>query len=93
MLLLFRLLGAFNVAVGVLTIAITVTAYRRGEPWAWWTLLIGNTLGFGAPITYDQVVGAIGIFEVLEIALLAAIYVVLALTAPFSNPFGAVRER
>jgi hypothetical protein len=81
-LLLFHLLGAYNVAFAVLAIAIAATAFRRGEGWAWWALLVGNTLGFGAPMTYDQIVGEIGVFEVLEVVGIAAIYAALAATVP-----------
>lgn len=42
--LLFRPYGACNVAFGVLGLAITLTAFRRGERWAWWALIIGNTI-------------------------------------------------
>lgn len=84
-LLLFRLLGAYNAAFAILAIAIAVTAFRRGERWAWWALLGGNTIAFLAPMTYDQIVGAIGPFEVLEFVALGAIYAALAVTAPFGR--------
>jgi len=80
---LFRLYGAFNVAVALLAIAITITAFRRGEGWAWWALLVGNTVAFGAAMTYDRIVGAIGPFEVLEYVGVAGIYAALAVTVPF----------
>ncbi len=81
-LLLFRLLGAYNVAFAVLAIAIALTAFRRGERWAWWALLVGNTIAYGAPMIYDQIVGAIGVFEILEFFGIAAVYLALAFTAP-----------
>ena len=43
---LFRVYGAFNVAFGLLAIAIAATAFRRGDRWAWWALLAGNTIAF-----------------------------------------------
>jgi len=82
--LLFRLLGAYNLAFGVLAIAIAAVALRHGDAWAWWALLVGNTIAFGAPMTYDQIVGAIGPFELLEYAATFGIYVALAVTAPLS---------
>lgn len=81
--LLFRLLGAYNLAFGVLALAIAAVAFRHGDAWAWWALLIGNTIAFGAPMTYDQIVGAIGPFEVLEYVAIIGIYMALAVTAPF----------
>jgi hypothetical protein len=81
MTLLFRLYGAYIVAFGVLAIA--VTAFRRGDRWAWWSLLVGNTIAFGAAMAYDRIAGAIGPLELSEYLGLAAIYGALAVTAPF----------
>jgi hypothetical protein len=83
LLLLFRVFGAYNVAVGVLGIGIASTAFRRGEAWAWWTLLVGNTIAYGSAMTYDRTVGFIGPFEMLEYVCLGAIYAALAVRAPF----------
>lgn len=82
MLVLFRVYGACIVAFALLAIAITVTAFRRGDRWAWWALLAGNTIAFGAAMTYDQVVGAIGPFELTEFLGIGLIYLALALTSP-----------
>jgi hypothetical protein len=38
-------------------------------------------LGFGVPMTYDHITGAIGFFEVLEFVAIAAVLVALALSA------------
>ncbi|TAL40436.1 MAG: hypothetical protein EPN92_14765 [Chitinophagaceae bacterium] len=83
--LLFRLFGVSNITFAIMAIAITVTAFRRGERWAWWTLLIGNTIAYGAPMTYDRIVNAIGPFEMLEYVGVAVIYIALAITAPFNT--------
>ena len=58
--------GVFNVVFGVLAIAITITAFRRRETWAWWALLVGNTIAFVSAMTYDRTVNAIGPFELSE---------------------------
>src|SRR5688572_3258865 len=81
--LLFRLYGAYIVAFGLLAIAVTATAFRRGDGWAWWALLFGNTIAFGAAMTYDWIVGAIGPLEMSEYIGIAGIYGALAVTAPF----------
>jgi hypothetical protein len=81
--LLFRLYGAYIVAFGLLAIAVTAAAFRRGDSWAWWALLVGNTIAFGAAMTYDWIVGAIGPFEMSEYIGIAGIYGVLAVTCPF----------
>jgi hypothetical protein len=83
MTLLFRVYGAFNVAFGVLAVAINVTAFRRGEGWAWWALLLGYTIALGSAMAYDRIVNAIGPFELSEYLGLALIYLALAITAPF----------
>lgn len=83
MMLLFRMYGIYIVAFGLLAIAISATAFRRGERWAWWMLLVGNTIAYVSAMTYDWRVSAIGPFELTEYLGLAAIYVALAVTAPF----------
>jgi hypothetical protein len=81
--LLFRLYGAYIVAFGLVAIAVTAAAFRHGEGWAWWALLAGNTIAFGAAMRYDWIVGAIGPLEMSEYLGLAGIYGALAVTAPF----------
>jgi hypothetical protein len=83
MTLVFRLFGALCMTFGLVGVLIAATAFRRGEQWAWWALLAGNTLAFGAPMTYDRLVNAIGPFELMEYVGIAGIYGALAVTAPF----------
>ena len=83
MTVLFRVYGAYIVAFGLLAIAVAATAFRRGDGCAWWALLICNTIAFGAAMTYDWTVGAIGPFELTEYLGLAMIWGALAVTAPF----------
>ena len=80
-------------AFGLLASAITVTAFRRGERWAWWLLLVGNTIAYISAMTYDWTVSAIGPFELTEYLGLAAIYVALAVTAPFLGAGRAARAK
>ncbi len=80
--LLFRVYGAYNVGFGVLAIAITVFGFRRGAAWAWWALLVGNTITLGSAMAYDRTARAIGPFEMSEYVGLAMIYAALALTVP-----------
>jgi hypothetical protein len=84
-LLLFRMYGVYIVAFGLLAIAVAATAFRRGERWAWWVLLAGNTIAFGSAMTYDWTVSAIGPFELTEYLGLGVIYLALAVTAPFQS--------
>src|SRR5215469_2023976 len=39
--LVFRMYGIYIVAFGLLAVAIAATAFRRGDRWAWWALLVG----------------------------------------------------
>jgi hypothetical protein len=79
---LFRLYGVFCAVFGLMACAIAVTAFRRGDRWAWWTLLAGNTIAYVSAMTYDWTVGAIGPFELTEYLGLAVVYVALGMTAP-----------
>ncbi len=89
--LLFRMFGLYGVAFCVVAIAVAATAYRRAERWAWWALLIGNTITYVGAMAYDQIARAVGPFEVSEYLGLAVIYGFLAITAPFGR--GAIGTR
>ena len=78
---LFRMYGVFNLAFGLMAGAIAVMAFRRGDGWAWWALLVGNTIALVAAMTYDWTVNAIGPFELTEYLGLALVYAALAMTA------------
>jgi len=80
---IFRMYGLYCFIFGMMTVIIAVTAFRNGEQWAWWTLLISNTIAYAAAMRYDWIVNAIGPFELMEYVGLAVVYTALALTAPF----------
>jgi hypothetical protein len=81
--LVFRMYGVYGVAFGLLAALVAGTAFRRGESWAWWALLAGNTITYPLAMLYDWTTRAIGPFEATEYVALAAIYLSLAVTAPF----------
>lgn len=83
MVLLFRMYGLFNVLFGLMGGAIAATAFRRGERWAWWVLLVSNTVALSSAMIYDRSVNAIGPFELTEYLGLALVWTALAATAPF----------
>ena len=83
MVALYRMYGIYNVLFGLMGSAIAVTAFRRRESWAWWTLLIGNTVALVSAITYDKIANAIGPFELTEYLGLVLVWIALAVTAPF----------
>lgn len=77
---LFRMYGMYCLLFGLLTVAIAVTAFRRGERWAWWTLLVANVVAYVSAMIYDRTVNAIGPFEMTEYLGLALILIALTLT-------------
>ena len=78
--LVFRLFGTICAVFGIMAVLVAATAFRRGERWAWWALLVGNTIAYGAPMTYDRLVHAIGPFEMTEYLGIGLVYVALAIT-------------
>jgi len=91
MAVLYRLYGVYCVLFGFMGSMVTVTAFRRGERWAWWTLFIGNTVALVSAMTYDRTVHAIGPFELTEYLGLAMIWTALAVTSPFREGGRPVR--
>jgi hypothetical protein len=85
MIVLFRTYGIHCVVFGLLGSAIAVTDFRRGDRWAWWALLVGNTLALVSAMSYDWIVNAIGPFELTEYLGLALVWGALAVTAPFRS--------
>jgi len=83
MTVLYRMYGIYCVLFGLMGSAIAVTAFRRGERWAWWTLLVGNTVALVSAISMDKMVNAIGPFELTEYLGLALVWGAFAITAPF----------
>jgi len=83
--LVFRMYGIYGVGFSLMAIAIVVTAFRRGDTWAWWALLIGNTITYVSAMTYDQIARAVGPFELTEYLGLAAVCVALAITVPLKE--------
>jgi hypothetical protein len=82
MTVLYRMYGIYNVLFGLLSSVIAVTAFRHGERWAWWVLLVGNTIALVSATRYDWIVNAIGPFELTEYLGLALVWGALAVTAP-----------
>jgi hypothetical protein len=94
MILLFRTYGVHCAVFGLMGSLIAATAFRHGERWAWWALLIGNTMALISAMRYDWIVGAIGPFELTEYLGLALVLGALAMTAPFlagRAPSAAIR--
>jgi hypothetical protein len=77
--------GVYNATFGVMGTAIAVTAFRRGDRWAWWALLAGNTITLVSAMRYDCMLNAIGPLELSEYLGLVLIYGALAVTTPFRS--------
>ena len=80
--MMYRMYGIYCLLFGLLASAITLTAFRRGERWAWWALLVGNTIALVSAITMDRLSHAIGPLEVTEYAGLVLVWGALAITTP-----------
>jgi hypothetical protein len=83
MIVLYRMYGIHCLVFGLMGSAIAVTAFRRGDRWAWWTLLASNTIALVSAMRYDWIVNAIGPFELTEYLGFALVCGALAITAPF----------
>jgi hypothetical protein len=92
MTLLYRLYGVYCILFGFMGSAITATAFRRGERWAWWALFFGNTVALVSAMTYDKNVNAIGPFELTEYLGLALVWGALAVTVPFGAVARPLRQ-
>jgi hypothetical protein len=86
MIVLFRMYGIYNVLFGLMGSAVAITAFRRGDRWAWWALLVGNVTALVSAMRYDWIVNAIGPFELTEYLGLAFVVGALALTLPMPAP-------
>jgi hypothetical protein len=83
LIVLYRMYRIYCALFGVMASAIAVTAFRRGDVWAWWVLLVSNTIALVSAMRMDWIVNAIGPFELKEYVGLVLIYAALAVTAPF----------
>lgn len=78
--LLGRVLGVQLVVIGIMAVAITLTAYRRGEKWSWYVFLAGNTLGWGSGLALEGSTGVI-VIAIVEGIILVVAYVGLVISA------------
>lgn len=73
---LFRLLGFFNLLIGGLGIWLLWQHRRNPQPWLGRTVTTVSLLAYLAPVIFDNTVGHIGFFEIVEHLLFAAMLVV-----------------
>jgi hypothetical protein len=73
-------IGFFALAVGMSILLVTLFAYRKGEKWAWYLLLIINTLAWGAAIRSNIYTGDMAVMVVCIVFLVIG-YIALAIGA------------
>ncbi|UCC20591.1 MAG: hypothetical protein JSV62_04705 [Promethearchaeota archaeon] len=56
-----KLIGVMLLIIGLLILEINQQAYRKGERWAWFALLLAGGLAWGTFIVYKIVIGYIGL--------------------------------
>jgi len=73
---LFRLLGFFNLLAGGLGLWLLWQHGRIPQPWLERTVITVSLLAYLAPVIFDNTVGHIGFFEILEHLLFVAMLAV-----------------
>jgi len=76
LLALYRLLGFFNLLVGLAGLGLLWRFSIEPQPWLAWFVIGLSLLAYLAPLVFDNTVGEIGFFEVIEHILFAAMLVV-----------------
>jgi hypothetical protein len=56
--MVFRSWGAFAIGLGALMVFVATQAYRRGDTWAWWALLVAGTTTFGIFFVVNLLLGS-----------------------------------
>ena len=72
---LFRLLGFFNLVLGTLGLLILRRFRKSGEKWNLRIVIASTILAYVGPIVFDNTVGIIGFFEIVELILLGLMVV------------------
>ncbi len=70
--------GIALLALGISALFITLFAYRKGEKWAWYILLIANTIGWGGAFSANLLTGDMIVVTICIVFLVIA-YVGLAI--------------
>lgn len=77
--LLWRLIGIFNLMAGVALTLIVWRWLQEGNKWSWITLLSGTVLAYLGPIITDLTVRSIEIFEVIEFVIFGLFLITMLL--------------
>jgi hypothetical protein len=76
LLALYRLLGFFNLLLGLAGLALLWQYQHQPQPWVAYLVFTLTILAYLGPIVFDNTVGAIGFFEILEHILFVAMVLV-----------------
>ena len=63
---LFRLLGFLNLLLGIIGSLLLWRYQMSHEYWLFWSASVVPTLSYLGPIIFDNTVGTIGLFEIIE---------------------------
>jgi hypothetical protein len=77
--LLWRLIGIFNLMAGVALTLIVWKWFRKGNRWSWIVLFTGTVLAYLGSIITDLTVQSVEIFEMIEFALFGLFVVTMFL--------------
>ena len=69
---LYRLLGFFNLLAGAIGLLLLWRYRIAKQLWVLRTVMVASLLAYLAPVVFDNTVGHIGVFEVIEHILFAA---------------------
>jgi len=72
---LFRLLGFFNLILGVLSLLLMRRYHISRQTWILQIIITTSLLAYLGPIVFDNTVGSIGFFEIIEHILFVAMVV------------------
>lgn len=86
--LLWRLIGGFNLAAGLMLTLIVWKWLMPGRRWAWTTLVLGTAIAYLSPMSLDLTTRSIEVFELIEFALfgLFTLTMLLVRALYFTNP-------
>jgi len=69
---LFRLLGFLNLILGITGVLLLWRYKIDNQPWQLYSIIVISSLAYLGPIVFDNMVGTIGFFEMIEHVIFAA---------------------
>ncbi len=75
--LLWRLIGIFNLMAGIVLTLMVWKLMEQGNRWSWIVVFLGTSLAYLGPMITDLTVDSIEIFEIIEFSLFAIFVIVM----------------